>query len=63
MIDSNYLGIHHCEILVTDLNKALKFYIEVLGLEEINNTSSFSESKWLRFLILLLGVYGLVLLV
>ncbi len=34
-----------------------------LGLEEINNTSSFSESKWLRFLILLLGVYGLVLLV
>lgn len=43
-----FTGIHHCEILVTDLNQALEFYKEKLGLEELHNPSSFSGSKWLR---------------
>lgn len=44
----NYLGIHHCEILVTDIDAALKFYTEVIGLEEIHNPSGFSQNKWLK---------------
>ena len=44
----NYLGIHHCEILVTDMDAALKFYIGIVGMEEITNSSSFLESKWLK---------------
>lgn len=45
---SNYLGIHHCEILVTDIDKAMHFYTQILGLEEIPNPSTFQASKWLR---------------
>ena len=45
---SMYLGIHHCEILVTDINKALSFYKDILGLEELHNPSSFLGSKWLK---------------
>jgi len=48
MEKKNYIGIHHCEILVTDLHKALIFYTEKLGLEELHNPSVFSQSKWLR---------------
>ncbi len=45
---SNYLGIHHCEILVTDVDKAMHFYTQLLGMEEIHNPSTFQASKWLR---------------
>lgn len=47
-MDKNYLGIHHCEILVTDIDAALKFYTEVVGLEELPNASVFSQNKWLK---------------
>lgn len=43
-----FIGIHHCEILVTDLSQALEFYKETLGLEELHNPSSFSGSKWIK---------------
>ena len=40
---SNYLGIHHCEILVTDIDKAMYFYTQVLGAEipRIESSSKF----------------------
>jgi catechol 2,3-dioxygenase-like lactoylglutathione lyase family enzyme len=43
-----YLGIHHCEILVTDLEAGLFFYTEKLGLKEVPNNSPFQDSKWLE---------------
>ncbi len=44
----NVKGIHHCEILVTDLERALHFYKETLGLNEIHNPATFSGSRWLQ---------------
>ncbi len=45
---SNYLGIHHCEILVTDIDKAMHFYTQILSMEEVHNPSTFRASKWLK---------------
>jgi catechol 2,3-dioxygenase-like lactoylglutathione lyase family enzyme len=43
-----YLGIHHCEILVTDMTAALEFYQNKLGLHLLHNPSPFADSKWLK---------------
>jgi catechol 2,3-dioxygenase-like lactoylglutathione lyase family enzyme len=43
-----YLGIHDCEILVTDMTAALDFYQNKLGLKLLHNPSRFADSKWLQ---------------
>lgn len=37
-------GIHHCSIKVTDMERAVRFYREVLGLQEIEIPSTFSPA-------------------
>lgn len=41
-------GIHHVEVCVTEMESALRFYSDYIGLKIIKNTSSFSESCWLQ---------------
>src|SRR5689334_7469305 len=42
-------GIHHVGIPVTDFDRALKFYVGVLGLELIAAPKAFAENvRWLR---------------
>ena len=46
----NVGGIHHASVLVTDFDEARKFYVGVLGFEEIPKPSTFDfEVLWLRF--------------
>jgi len=40
----NISGIHHCSIKVTDMERAVRFYREVLGLQEIDIPSTFSPA-------------------
>ncbi len=42
-------GLHHCSIVVTDLERASRFYSQVLGLEEIPTPSTFDfEVVWFQ---------------
>ncbi len=42
-------GLHHCSIVVTDLERASRFYSQVLGLEEIPTPSTFEfEVVWFQ---------------
>ena len=43
------IGLHHCSIVVTDLERASRFYSQVLGLEEIPTPSTFEfEVVWFQ---------------
>lgn len=44
----NYLDLHHCEILVTDLAQAMHFYTQILGMEAVPNPSNLRASKGLN---------------
>src|SRR5205823_5189506 len=49
MPDIELTGIHHVGIPVTDFERALKFYVGVLGLELIAAPKPFAENvRWLR---------------
>ena len=37
-------GIHHCSIKVTDMGRAVRFYREVLGLQEVAIPSTFAPA-------------------
>lgn len=37
-------GIHHCSIKVTDMERAVRFYSEVLGLQEVEIPSTFTPA-------------------
>ena len=42
-----FSGIHHCSIVVTDLERAARFYGEILGLREINKPRTFDFTvRW-----------------
>ena len=36
-------GIHHCSIVVTDMDRARRFYRDVLGLKEIERPANFTN--------------------
>jgi len=49
-------GIHHCSIIVSDMERAIHFYRDVLGLQEIGIPSTF-KPRGLRVRWFLLGDY------
>lgn len=40
---------NHIALSVKDVDESVKFYQELLGLEEIENTASNSKTRWLSF--------------
>lgn len=44
---ARFSGIHHCSVVVTDLERARRFYRDVLGLKPINKPRTFAfEVAW-----------------
>jgi catechol 2,3-dioxygenase-like lactoylglutathione lyase family enzyme len=44
-------GIHHITVEVKDLDEALEFYIEILGLDELDTPENIKEARirWIKF--------------
>jgi catechol 2,3-dioxygenase-like lactoylglutathione lyase family enzyme len=39
-----FTGVHHCSIIVTDMPRAIRFYREVLGLQQIAHPQSLTDA-------------------